>query len=91
MYRMLTIAAAATLALGASLANADEVTGEITNIDLTDNTFEVQGTLFTASPTNAVGPDLSELKEGDEVTVSYETPGATAPPHNAMAIVKSDD
>jgi len=91
MYRMFTLAAATALAMGASLANADEVTGEITNINLNDNTFEVEGTLFTASPTNTVGPDLSELKEGDEVTVSYETPGQTPSPHNAMTITKSDE
>jgi len=90
MYRMLTLAAAAALAMGASLANADEATGPVMNIDLTDNTFEVDGKLFTASPTNTVGPDLSELEEGQEVTVSYETPGETAPPWNAMTITASE-
>jgi PDZ domain-containing secreted protein len=91
MYRIVTLAAAAAaLAMGASLANAEEATGAIENIDLTDNTFEVDGKLFTASPENTVGPDLSELKEGDEVTVSYETPGETSPPYNAMTITQSE-
>ena len=90
MYRILPLAAASMLALGVSLAHGDEVTGEIMNIDLQQNTFEVDGVLFTASPTNTVGPDLSELKEGDEITVSYQTPGATAPPHNAMTITKAE-
>ena len=88
MYRMLTLAAAAALAMGASLAHADEVSGEITMIDLTDNTFEVDGKLFAASPQNTVGPDLSELEEGQEVTVSYETPGVTPQPWNAMTITE---
>ena len=90
MYRILPLAAASMLALGVSLAHGDEVTGEIMNIDLQQNTFEVEGVLFTASPMNTVGPDLSELKEGDEVTVSYQTPGATEPPHNAMTITKAE-
>jgi hypothetical protein len=87
---MLTLAAAAALAMGASLAHADEAKGPISNIDLTDNTFEVDGKLFTASPQNTVGPDLSELEEGQEITVSYETPGATAPPWNAMTITEAE-
>jgi hypothetical protein len=62
MYHRLTLAAAATLAMGASLAAADEASGPIENINLTQNTFEVEGTLFTASPSNTVGPELSELK-----------------------------
>jgi hypothetical protein len=90
MYRTLTLAAAAALAMGASFAYGEEVTGTVQNIDLTGNTFEVEGTLFTASPQNTVGPDLSELKEGDKVTVSYEQSGATPPPYNAMAITQDD-
>jgi hypothetical protein len=90
MYRMLTLAAAAALAMGASLAHADEATGPIQNIDLTENTFEVDGKIFTASPQNTVGPDLSELEEGQEITVSYETPGATPQPWNAMTITEAE-
>ena len=86
MYRMLTLAAAAALAMGASLAQADEAKGPIQNIDLTENTFEVDGKLFTASPQNTVGPDLSELQEGEEIVVFYETPGATPQPWNARTI-----
>ena len=89
MNRLLPLAAAAALALGASLAHADEVKGMIENIDLTQNTFMVGEKLFTASPENTVGPKLEELKEGDEVTVFFEDPGESGEgPINAMTISK---
>jgi hypothetical protein len=90
MKRLLTLAAVAALGMGASLAQADEATGPVMNIDLTRNTFEVDGKLFTASPANTVGPALSELEEGDEVTVSYQTPGDTPSPYNAMTITEAE-
>ena len=73
MRKILGIAAAGTLALFAQAASADEVTGTISDIDMTRGTFEVDGKLFTASSENTVGVDLSELKEGDTVTVTYTT------------------
>jgi hypothetical protein len=90
MNRLLPLAAAAALALGASLAHADEVKGMIENIDLTQNTFMVGDKLFTASPMNTVGPKLEELKEGEEITVFFETPGESGSdkPINAMTISK---
>ena len=88
MYRMLGIAAAAVFALCTSMAQAEEVTGAVENIDLTRNTFEVKDTVFTASPTNTVGPTLEELKEGDQVTVSFEDAGS-GEPVNAMTITKA--
>jgi hypothetical protein len=89
MQRMLTVAAATALVLGASLAHADEVTGVIKNIDRTDNTFTVGDTIFTASPQNTVGPNLEQLKDGDKVTVFYEksTEGAVT---NATSITKQE-
>jgi len=73
MKMALGIAAASALALFAHTASADEVSGPVSNINLTQKTFEVEGMIFTASPDNTVGVDLSELKEGDVVTVGYAT------------------
>lgn len=90
MRRILGIAAAGTLALFAHAASADEVTGKISDINMTQGTFEVEGMLFTASAENTVGVDLSELKEGDTVSVTY-APRAEAtgdPVINAMTLEK---
>ena len=91
MYRMLGMAAAAVFALGTVAASAADAEGPIENIDLTQNTFEVNGILFTASPENTVGPDLKELKEGDKVDVFYEDVGSTSPPYNATTINKIEE
>ena len=90
MYRMLGMAAAAALILGAAAAQADQVTGAVENIDLTRNTFEVEEKVFTASPSNTVGPTLEELKESDQVTVSYEDTGS-GQPFNATTITKEEE
>jgi hypothetical protein len=76
--------------MGASVAYGDEVTGPVKDIDMTASTFEAEGKLFIASPHHAVGPELSAWREGETVTVSYETPGATAPPCKAMAITQDN-
>jgi hypothetical protein len=90
MQKLLGIAAASAVALFALSASADEVTGEVSNIDQTTGTFEVEGMVFTASPQNTVGVDLSELKEGDTVSVTYteqaEHSGETV--INAMTLEK---
>lgn len=90
MYRMLGMAAAAVFALGTSMAHAEEVTGAVENIDLTRNTFSVGDKVFTASPMNTVGPTLEELKEGDQVTVFFESAGS-GEPINAMTITKEEE
>ena len=90
MYRMLGIAAAAVFALGTSMAQAEEVTGAVENIDLTRNTFTVGDKVFTASPMNTVGPTLEELKEGDQVTVFFEDAGS-GQPINATTITKEEE
>jgi hypothetical protein len=90
MYRMLGMTAAAVFALGASLAHAEDVTGAIENIDLTRNTFQVGDRVFTAAPNNTVGPTLEELKEGDQVTVSFEDHGS-GEPINAVTITKEQE
>ena len=90
MYRMLGMAAAAALIFSASTAQAEEVTGAVENIDLTRNTFSVGDKVFTASPMNTVGPDLEELKEGDQVTVSFEDAGS-GEPINAVTITREEE
>jgi type II secretory pathway component PulM len=76
------------LALSAATASADEVTGAITNIDLTGNTFQVEGKTFTASPTNTVGAKLADLKEGDTVKVEATDIESGKQPINAMRLEK---
>jgi hypothetical protein len=84
------MATATVLALMAGGAVADEVTGTVQNIDLTRNTFEVEGKTFTASPSNTVGAKLFELKEGDKVTVEATDIETGKEPINAMTIKKAE-
>ncbi len=90
MRKFLGVGVAAVLALMAHVAAADQVTGKVSNINLTANTFRVGEQVFSASPTNTVGAKLSELKEGDTVTVSYAHAGATAGQAsiNALSLTK---
>jgi Cu/Ag efflux protein CusF len=90
MRKLLAIGGAAALALSAMAASADEVTGTITNIDLNANTFQVEGKTFTASPTNTVGAKLSELKDGDKVTVEATDIETGTQPINAMRLEKAE-
>jgi hypothetical protein len=87
---MLGVAAAAAMAFSVSAASADEVTGTISNIDLTRSTFVVDGKTYAASPTNTVGVKLSDLQEGDTVKVDFTHADATSgkQPINAMALQK---
>ena len=88
MRKLLAVGGAAALALWALAASADEITGTISNIDLTRNTFKVEGKTFTASPSNTVGVKLSELKEGDKVRVDTADTTARKEPYNAMSLKK---
>ena len=90
MRAMLGMAIGAVLALTAGGALADEVTGTVQNIDLTRNTFQVEGKTFTASPTNTVGVKLDELKEGDKITVEATDIQTGKEPINAMTIKKAE-
>ena len=91
MRKLLAVGAAAALGLSALAASADEATGTISNIDLNRNTFMVEGKTFAASPTNTVGAKLSELNEGDKVTVEYSVdPGQEKEPINAMVLKKAE-
>jgi hypothetical protein len=88
MRKLLAAGGAAALALWALAASADEVTGPISNINLTRNTFIVEGKTYTASPSNTVGVKLSELKEGDQVRVSTADTTSTKEPYNAISLQK---
>lgn len=90
MQKIMGIVAASALVLMAHAASADEVTGAISNIDLTSNTFVVDGKTYAASPSNTVGAKLSDLAEGDTVTVEFATRDANTgkQPINAMALKK---
>jgi hypothetical protein len=90
MHKFLGVAAASALALMAFAASAEEVSGTISNIDMTAATFMVDGKTFAADPNNTVGTKLSDLAEGDTVKVEFATEDAQSgkSPINAMALEK---
>ena len=90
MRKLLAIGGAVALGLSAMAASADEVSGTISNIDLTRNTFELEGKTFTASPTNTVGAKLSDLMEGDEVTVEATDIETGSQPINVIRLEKAE-
>jgi DNA topoisomerase IA len=98
MRKMLGMATATVFALMAGGAVAAEATGTISNIDLTRNTFqlkgggtEVEGWTFTAAPNNTVGEKLSDLEEGDKVTVEYSQDASKQKqPINVMMLKKAE-
>ena len=90
MHKLLAIGGAALLGLWAVAASADETTGTISKIDHTRDTFTVDGVYFTASPSNTVGVKLSQLKDGDKVTVHYaDDPAEQKWPINVMELRKA--
>ena len=90
MRKLLAVGGAAALALWAMAASADQITGTISNIDLTRNVFTLEGKTYTASPHNTVGTKLSELKEGDRVTIESAPVGAgDKQPFNVMTLRKA--
>lgn len=90
MRKLLAIGGAAALALSAMAASADELTGTISNIDLNRNTFQLEGKTFTASPSNTVGAKLSDLMEGDKVTVEATDIETGKQPINVMRLEKAE-
>jgi hypothetical protein len=90
MRRMLGVAAAAALAFSVSAALAAELTGTISDINLTRNTFMMDGRTFTASPTNTVGAKLSDLENGDKVKIEVATQDLNTgkQPFNVMSLQK---
>ena len=90
MRKLLAIGGALALGLSAMAASADELTGTISNIDLTRSTFMLEGKTFTADPNNTVGAKLSDLAEGDKVTVEATDIETGKQPINAMMIKKME-
>jgi len=90
MRRMLGLAAAAAMALSVSAASADEITGTVSNIDLTRATFVVDGRTFTADPNNTVGTKIEDLQEGDTVKLEVATQDLNSgkQPYNVMILEK---
>ena len=90
MRRLLGVAVAAAMALSVSAASADDITGTISNIDLTRATFMVDGKTYAASPTNTVGTKLEDLQDGDTVKLSVTTADAQSgkQPINVMILEK---
>jgi hypothetical protein len=86
MGKLLAAGGAAALALWTLAASANDITGTISNIDLTRNTFMLDGKTYTASPTNTVDTKLSELKEGDRVRLEAEGPTSGKQPYNVMTL-----
>jgi hypothetical protein len=86
---------ASTLVLILSMAGSVEVKAEeastqglLNGITLSDRVFVVEGKTFTASPSNTVGAKLSELKEGDKITVEATDIQTGKQPINAMRLEK---
>ena len=88
MRRLLAAGGATALALWALAASAGDITGTISNIDLTRSTFQLEGKTYTASPTNTVGAKLSSLKEGDRVRIQAESTSSGKEPYNVMTLKK---
>lgn len=79
--------AAAALFAGAALA--EEVTGTVESIDMTDMKMTVDGQEFYVSPENVVGDKLDALAVGDTVRVTYQqNGGAPSNEINAMTVDK---
>ena len=90
MRAMLGMTIGAVLALTAGVAVADEVTGTISNIDLTRNTFVLEGKTFTASPSNTVGDKFGRLEGRRQGERGCRGHRAGKQPINAMAIKKAE-
>jgi hypothetical protein len=71
-------------------ASADELTGTISNIDLTRSTFTLEGKTFTADPNNTVGAKLADLAEGDKVTIEATDIETGKQPINVMRLEKAE-
>jgi hypothetical protein len=74
----------------AIVASDNELTGTISNIDLTRNTFQLEGKTFAASPSSTVGAKLSDLMEGDKVTVEATDIETGKQPINVMRLEKAE-
>jgi alcohol dehydrogenase (cytochrome c) len=104
--RGVAVAVAAAVFLFAQGASADVAEGTIESISRLSNTFNLGDKTYQWSSLNTVGPDLADLKEGDEVNIRYLTtsggrnivqritlvrPAAAAAPTSAAYRPVSDD
>ena len=90
MKKTLGAVVAATLTLMVSVAQAASITGTVTHVNTTNNTIQVEGFTFAMSPTNTVGLKITELKEGDIVTVVFSSKGRSDKRHNAMRVRRAE-
>ena len=74
----------------AIVASDNELTGTISSIDLTRNTFQLEGKTFAASPSSTVGAKLSDLMEGDKVTVEATDIETGKQPIDVMRLEKAE-
>jgi hypothetical protein len=89
MRKFLPLAAACALTLMVGSAHAAEVIGPIEHLDTTAKTIMVGGKIFAMSPTNTVGPKISEMKEGERVKIVYASQGKSYMKLNAMRVEKA--
>lgn len=80
--------AIAALVMVAGSANADSLTGDVESVDMTKATIVVGGVTFAMSPQNTVGTKISEIEEGDVVSVFYSSSGKSQTNFNAMIVTK---
>jgi hypothetical protein len=78
------------LMAGSAEVKAEEAStqGLLNGITFSDRVFVIEGKTFTASPSNTVGAKLSELKEGDKITVESIDIQTGKQPINAMRLEK---
>ena len=85
----LAVAAAAAVCLFAQGASAATAEGTIDRINQVANTFSVGGQTYQWSSINSIGPELQDLKEGDEVKINYLSPQSGKNTVRRITLVKS--
>ena len=80
------------MALTVSGAAADSMTGTVSDINTTANTFRLHGNTWTAGDSNVVGNKVSDLKEGDKVRITFSAANFNSgkSPINVMSITKEE-
>ncbi|MEM7022377.1 MAG: hypothetical protein AAF637_07250 [Pseudomonadota bacterium] len=92
MRRVLGVAAGAAMALTVSGAAADSMTGTVTDINTTANTFRLHGTTWTAGENNVVGLRVGDLQDGDKIRITFSSRDFNSgrSPVNVMSITKEE-
>lgn len=86
MRKILGLTAASVMALMIGTASADEASGPVEKIDLTSNRIWVGGKIFSMAPANTVGVKITDLKEGDMVSVHFSSKGTSETSFNALSV-----